>query len=135
MTRLSIVLLAATMIAACSSQPRPSEPRAGGTIAAPTASQSSAPAAAGAATSSAQSSNGTASAQPLKKIPSEFKLRRKNGQIYYCRKETVLGSHFERTICLTEEEFAAAQKEQQRARDDLERAQKVCGGNVCGSNN
>lgn len=83
--------------------------------------------------SAAPSAQGVPASAPAvsTKILSGYKLRIKDGRKYYCTKEAVLGSHFEKTICLTEEQVAEVEARRQQQRDDLEKAQKACGGRMC----
>ena len=79
----------------------------------------------------ASSTNPAAGSTLSRKILSDYKLRIKDGHKYYCTQEAMLGSHFEKTICLTEEQVAEVERRRQEAKDGLERAQKTCAGSVC----
>ncbi len=119
MLRSILPCIAIVGLIGCSSEPRQSD----GNHPAVT------PQASPAATSAAQPP-ASAPAVP-KKVLSSYKLRIKDGKKYYCTREAVLGSHFEKTVCLTEEQVAEAEQRRQQQRDDLEKAQKACGGKMC----
>jgi hypothetical protein len=52
-----------------------------------------------------------------------YKVQVRNGTTYYCRRETVLGSHFESNVCNTSDQLRATQQDSQDAIDKVTRDQ------------
>lgn len=127
MLRSILPCIATLGLIACSSEPR--QPEAGRVP----VTQQTPPAAPTAAQAPAAQPSTAAPGVP-KKVLAGYKLRVKDGKKYYCTREAVLGSKFEKTICLTEEQVAEVEQRRQQQRDDLEKAQKACGGKMCTGN-
>jgi hypothetical protein len=81
------------------------------------------------ATASSATNTAATSATPTKELSDAddqklraqgFKKEVRNGTTYYCRRETILGSHFEQKSCRTAARIA---EERQNAKDITERAQ------------
>lgn len=69
--------------------------------------------------------------KPQFKPPAGYRVKIKEWDIVYCRKETVLGSRFSKEVCMTEAElkaYMAANEEMKRNKDQTSR---VCGGTGC----
>jgi hypothetical protein len=120
MLRSIIACITVLGLIGCSSEPRQLDAKTP-PVAPPAAASEAAPAAQPSAPAPAVS----------RKVLSDYKLRVKDGKKYYCTREALLGSHFEKTICLTEEQVAEVEQRRQQQRDDLEKAQKNCGGKMC----
>ncbi len=50
-----------------------------------------------------------------------YKISMMRGEKYYCRNEVIVGTRFDRKVCMTPEQMAATQ---QKSQDDVERLQK-----------
>jgi hypothetical protein len=50
-----------------------------------------------------------------------YKVSMMRGEKYYCRNEAIVGTRFDRKVCMTPEQMAATQ---QKSQDDVERLQK-----------
>jgi hypothetical protein len=48
-----------------------------------------------------------------------YKLVHRNGQDLYCRSEILTGTHFRNTICLTEAQVSASERDRQEVLDQL----------------
>lgn len=137
-----LLLAAAATLAACSSQPTTS-PTAPAPVTAPTAPAVATPAAASseattaapaAATSDTNADTGTA-AEKLRKIPSGYRMEKRNGKELYCRNVTTLGSRFPQKTCFTREQLEEIQRRTESAMGDMEKGMKVCVGiEGCGLN-
>jgi hypothetical protein len=95
----------------------------------PAAAPGTQPAAPDSAPSSSSTSTAASAAKPDKEVPPAvdkqlraqgFKKEVRNNVLYYCRRETILGSHFEEKSCRTAERIAT---ERTNSRDITERAQ------------
>jgi hypothetical protein len=107
-TKAMMVLIPLALAAACSSQApatRPAAaPQSAATPAAPTTPATPATAATGAPPA--------ASAVPNKDLLSHgYRMTTIKGQVVYCRSESVTGSAFKNSVCLTEEQIRAQQKD------------------------
>ena len=51
-----------------------------------------------------------------------YKAVHRNGQLLYCRSEILTGTHFKNTVCLTEAQVTASEREKQDVVDQLGKA-------------
>jgi len=104
-----------------------------GAVAAPSAVAASGGAAAqSVATDSASSAQATSPDAILKAARSMgYKPQHHNAQSVYCRNEAPLGSRFEHSVCLTEDQVVAAIKNTAATQDYLRTATGQCAGNTC----
>jgi len=119
LTSLSAVLVALAL-AACSSQPV-SQESPGPVAPAPEAQ----------AKTSSPAETGAASTKPTGKIPSGYRLEKRNGKDLYCRNETLLGSRFSQKTCFTREQLEEIQRRTESAVGGMEQNMKVCSGDTC----
>jgi len=119
-----VMIIALVGLAGCSTQPQTVETKSVPVGAAPStpAPVATAPAAA------------TPPAAPTvaKKVPSGYRLVKRNGQELYCRSEVLLGSRFPEKMCFTKAQLEEIEKRTDSAMDDLEKGRKVCVGTQCG---
>lgn len=66
-----------------------------------------------------------AEAKPFK-IPPGFRTKTKGDKTVYCRKETISGSRFGTERCFSEEQLQQKAAEAEAARQEVERAMRVC---------
>jgi uncharacterized protein YggE len=91
------------------------------------------PVATGAVTSAGVSSSSETVNQTL--VKRGYRVRRLSGQLKYCRTETLTGTHFSNTVCLTEAEILAQDQRTQGDLDTLNRAARAaCPGGNSGCN-
>lgn len=115
-------------IAACATQPRPPAVAA-------LADRNSKVAPADAAATSSPVGTTTAAATPVENHPADdptvvnqnyvkrgYKPVRRNGEILYCRSETLTGTHFKNTVCLSAAQMATAERNNQESIDQLGKA-------------
>jgi hypothetical protein len=119
LTSLSAVLVALAL-AACSSQPVSQE--SSGPVAPAPEAQAKAP---------APAETSAASTKPAGKIPSGYRLEKRNGKDLYCRNETLLGSRFSQKTCFTREQLEEIQRRTESAVGGMEQTMKVCSGDTC----
>jgi hypothetical protein len=110
-TKAMMVLIPLALAAACSSQApatRPAAaPQSAATPAAPTTPTTPATPA-----TAATGAPPAASAVPNKDLLSHgYRMTTIKGQVVYCRSESVTGSAFKNSVCLTEEQIRAQQKD------------------------
>jgi hypothetical protein len=61
-----------------------------------------------------------------------YRPRRLKGQLLYCRSQTLTGTHFSNTVCLTEAQIKANDQNTQSELDTMSRAGRaVCPNNSC----
>lgn len=61
-----------------------------------------------------------------------YKEKFRKGEIVYCRKEAPLGSRFEQSVCLTEEQMAEKLKAEEALRDEMRSKERMkCVGGEC----
>lgn len=65
------------------------------------------------------------------KPPPGYRVKIKEWDIVYCRKEPVLGSRFPKEICMTEEELKAHMAANEEMRRNKDQTSRVCGGTGC----
>lgn len=109
-----LCLLAASLLAACSS-PAPREEAAP----APALAASNLPAQAPVA---ASAQNEVDEFKP----PAGYKRKVENGQIFYCAKVTVLGSRFPKDDCRTQAQLEDLEMQKANARGELEQRRAIC---------
>lgn len=135
----AVALLALfTAVAACSSQPtvpqqreapvpaasEPAAPAVGATV--PPVAPAGDPAAPGAVA-------GSATETTVRKIPSGYRMEKRNGKEFYCRNITTLGSRFPQKTCFTRAQLEEIQQRTDSTMQDMDRGMRVCaGGEVCG---
>jgi hypothetical protein len=68
------------------------------------------------------------------RIPSGYRLVKKNGQNLYCRTVTPTGTRFSEKLCLTATQIKQTQQINETTMRAIDRAQRVCAGADCGSN-
>jgi hypothetical protein len=67
------------------------------------------------------------------RIPSGYRLERRNGKELYCRNITTLGSRFAQKTCFTRAQLEEIQRRTDSTMDDMEKGMKVCGSlQACG---
>ncbi len=112
----------------CLTRPPPPTPHNALTI------ENSTPAAtAPAGSASANASSGNANPvvnQTL--VKRGYRPRQINGQLKYCRSQVLTGTHFNNTVCLTQEEISATDGNTKSDLDTLDRAGRaICPNNKC----
>jgi hypothetical protein len=61
-----------------------------------------------------------------------YRPRQINGQLKYCRSQVLTGTHFNNTVCLTQEEISATDGNTKSDLDTLDRAGRaICPNNKC----
>jgi hypothetical protein len=124
---LSVGLLTCLSIG-CVSQATADEPKQ----ASPAATQPvQAPAAATASSTTASKATDAALDKSLR--ARGYKVEVKNGTTYYCRRELVVGSHFESKVCSTSEQLHSTQQDTQDSVDKMQREGRgtICSGANC----
>jgi hypothetical protein len=117
MKTITLVLLSVSIVACATRQraPAPTGVAAAsapvGTTVASVASTSSAPAA----------DHPADAANPVPQATRKhgYKLVHRNGQDLYCRSEILTGTHFRNTVCLTEAQMSASERDRQEVLDQL----------------
>jgi hypothetical protein len=51
-----------------------------------------------------------------------YKAVHRNGQLLYCRSQILTGTHFQNTVCLTEAQMNASERERQEVLDQLSKS-------------
>ena len=69
--------------------------------------------------------------KPAFKPPPGYRVKIKEWDIVYCRKQTVLGSRFPKEVCMTEAELKAYLASNDEMRRNKDQTSRVCGGGVC----
>lgn len=61
-----------------------------------------------------------------------YKEKFRKGEIVYCRKEAPLGSRFEQSVCLTEDQMAEKLKSEEALKDEMRSKERMkCVGQEC----
>jgi hypothetical protein len=125
----------AVVLVGCGDQPtRPTTPETASNPA-PAAGASSqavpAPSTQSTATAAGQSATGAAAEQAPAKVPAGFRTKKINGQIYYCRSESTIGSKFKQELCYTQDQLDEIER---RADEVMDVVGRGCVGAACGSN-
>jgi hypothetical protein len=119
-TKAMMVLIPLVLAAACSSQAPATRPAAAPqTVAAPqavaapqSAATPAAPTTPATPATAATGASPAASAVPNKELLSHgYRMTTIKGQVVYCRSESVTGSAFKNSVCLTEEQIRTQQKD------------------------
>jgi hypothetical protein len=63
-----------------------------------------------------------------------YKAQRRDGQTVYCRKEGTIGTRFEKTVCLNEDELVQVSKERAATQQDAMNHSQTCSGMGCRAN-
>lgn len=63
-----------------------------------------------------------------------YRVRQINGQLRYCRSETLTGTHFSNTVCLSDAEIKALEQKTRGELDTINRAGRVACANNGGCN-
>jgi hypothetical protein len=123
MKTIAIVLLSVSL-AACAAQQRvPATGAESSSKAAPTGAAAAASAPAGTTSTSAApaadhpADNSNAVSQSA--LKHGYKAVNKNGQLLYCRSEILTGTHFRNTVCLTEAQVNASERDRQEVLDQI----------------
>jgi hypothetical protein len=120
------LLLLSVSIAACATQQRP--PTAGVVPSATTAPTDAVAASAPAGTTPTSAApvadhpTGSSNVADPNILKHGYKAVHRNGQLLYCRSQILTGTHFQNTICLTEAQLNAAERERQEVVDQLGKA-------------
>ena len=123
-------------IAACATQPRPPAAAAladpNSHVASPGAVAASVPVgtATGAAAPAADHPADDPTVVNQKYVKRGYSAVRRNGEILYCRSETLTGTHFKNTVCLSAAQMQVAERNDRESIDQLSKA----GGVVCQAN-
>ncbi|HEX9208049.1 MAG TPA: hypothetical protein VF851_07420 [Steroidobacteraceae bacterium] len=110
--------LVAVLLVGCSSQP--------------TSQSAAAPAAAAlttdvsAAASQAAPNVVAGSAAEQKKAPPGYKAVKRDGQMFYCRKTSEIGTRFTKTECMTPDEYAEYERSGAEVRQEMQRRANMC---------
>jgi len=119
--------MCAMVIAACTSP----TPRSHAPLEAGTARQRPAGASA-AAVSVAVVSGASDAAVDANLVRQGYHLVRRGDQVRYCRTETVTGTAFSSTVCLTPEQIQEQKRSLQHSQDDLMQPRGItCAGKLC----
>jgi hypothetical protein len=62
------------------------------------------------------------------RVSAEYRMRQIKGETVYCRKTVVLGSRFEKQICMSLEELKAHEQRSQSMRDNMSEKTRLCTG-------
>jgi hypothetical protein len=100
---------------------RPSAPPASANTAAVAATATAPPSAVGTATPATASGDQAEAIDPSI-VKRGYKPRKLNGQLKYCRSETLTGTHFSNTVCLTAAQIKVAEQNTQNTVDSMNRA-------------
>ena len=126
--QLSTVVIAIGILSGCASTP-PASPAA--PAAAPT-------------TTTFAPAQGAAAGAPAAPAPTElpetikmarnlgYRPQQRGGVTVYCRTEAQIGTHFEKTSCVSEESLPELVRQQQAAQQAISNAQRNCNGVNCG---
>jgi hypothetical protein len=130
------IALAASTLAACSSQPTQpptaanvATPAAAAPLTAPAPSKSAAEAVPVAVTA-----NGKPPALNRAIIQGGYKATTIKGEVYYCRQEDVIGTNFKKKVCLNEDQMKAQEERMKTMQDEMTRTKTNpgCYGTRCG---
>lgn len=69
--------------------------------------------------------------KPAFKPPAGYKVKIHGWDIVYCHKTPVLGSRFEKEICMTEAELKAHLAATEEMRRNKDQSSRVCSGSAC----
>lgn len=74
------------------------------------------------------------SAAEQKKAPPGYKAVKRDGQMFYCRKVTEVGTRFTKTECMTPDEYAEYERSGAAVRQEMQRRANICSnpGGSCG---
>jgi hypothetical protein len=130
MPKVNILLLAPTALVlfGCAARPPAPTPR---TLAAnvPPTTVATNTAASPSTGSSTEDGNGVVDQSLVKR---GYKARQINGQLKYCQTQTLTGTHFSNTVCLTRDQIKAIDANTQSGVDQLGRAARAaCPNNKC----
>jgi hypothetical protein len=124
------LLLLSVSIAACATQQRPTATGAvPSSTAAPTGAVAATPTS-GAPAGATPTSAALVADHPADKsnvvdpniLKHGYKPVHRNGQLLYCRSQILTGTHFQNTVCLTEAQVNASERERQETLDQLTKA-------------
>ncbi|HEX9208050.1 MAG TPA: hypothetical protein VF851_07425 [Steroidobacteraceae bacterium] len=118
------VALIAVLLVGCSSQPTsmPTTHVSPGTAAAPAAPVASlAPASAAAAPKVV-----AGSAAEQKQAPPGYKAIKRDGQMFYCKRDSQIGTRFTKVTCMTPDELAEYERDGAALRQELQRRANIC---------
>jgi hypothetical protein len=116
---------------ALAQSPAPAEtPKPATAAPAETSASTAAPQAASVAPQSAATAV-TQPKKPLTKVPG-YKRVKRDGQVFFCRKDASIGSRLETMKCFSEAEMEVQLAMQQEERDNMHQRMRTCVG-VCGS--
>jgi len=122
--RALILIASALLVGSAFAEDKPEAPAASAT-----------PAAATPAAESKEPQNAKAAKADEKKSqfkpPPGYKVKIKEWDIVYCRKEAVLGSRFPQEICMTEAELKAYTQANDEMRRNKDQSSRICGGTGC----
>lgn len=65
------------------------------------------------------------------KPPPGYRVKIKEWDVVYCRKEPVLGSRFPKEVCMTEPELKAHLAANEEMRRNKDQSSRVCTGTTC----
>lgn len=121
--------LVAVLLVGCSSQPTSQS-----TAASPATAVASGTVAAAPATAANEPNVVAGSAAEQKKAPAGYKAVKRDGQIFYCRKTSEIGTRFIKTECMTPDEYAEYERSGAEVRQELQRRSNICSnpGGSCG---
>ncbi|HKD55133.1 MAG TPA: hypothetical protein VKB72_13040 [Steroidobacteraceae bacterium] len=90
------------------------------------------PAAAAAGSGSVQATTNAAAGVDAALVKEGYRVMRRHGQTLYCRSQSVTGTLFASTVCLTASEIASQRRELQESRDLLNQGRATqCVGPEC----
>lgn len=106
--------LVAVLLVGCSAQPTSPSKTAGS------------PGATAAAVAPAAPNIVAASAAEKKKAPLGYRAIKRDGQMFYCRETSQIGTRFTKTECITPDEYAEYERSGAEVRQELQRRSNIC---------
>ena len=116
--RITVLALVTVFLVGCATEP----------VSAPSVAPT-ATAAAAAAPATPNVVAGTAAEQ--KKAPPGYKYVKRDGQVFYCKETSQIGTRFTKTTCMTPDEFAEYERDGAAAQQEIQRRMNTCPTGNC----
>jgi hypothetical protein len=127
--RFTYVLIVATAMAGCASEPAK---QVSDTPKAPVAGAPVSPTAKPAATQPVAKSESAAPGSNEFRTPAGYQKKTKGKSTVYCRSDTPVGTRFATEYCYTQAELERMDSSRSGIRQDVDRARRTCTGGGCG---
>lgn len=133
--RLALLSIALAFCACAASPPAPPVASAATPVVATQAAVTpAAPATPTAATATATTTDSNRESVLRQARTQGYKAQQRNGQTIYCRREGTIGTRFEKTVCLSEDELVEVSLQRAAAQQDAMNHAQTCSGPGCRTN-